>query len=357
MLNPIFQNRQYVAVYFVLWIIVAAIHWSALHIIIGIEMYYALADSIFYNAFYSLLGLSFWYITKYISFEDNKPFRLISNHLAAAIVSSAIWVIGGYYALQKITEDNLIYSEFLFSSLIWRFFIGILFYTIINTLNYTLMYYANFREKLVKESELNSLVQEAELKTLKYQINPHFIFNSLNSISSLTISEPKKAQEMTIKLSSFLRSTLSKNEKQLTKLKDELYNTKVYLDIEKIRFEEKFEYLEKVNEEFLNIEIPSMLLQPIFENAIKHGVYESIDKVEICIEAKRERDYLMLTIKNNFDPQAVAKSGEGIGLKNIAKRLQLMYNQDNLITTSKNDRIFTVNIFIPLSNGVRNGEN
>lgn len=357
MLNPIFQNRQYIAVYFALWILVSAIHFSALHLIIGIEMYPALADSVFYSAFYSLLGLSFWYITKYISLEDNRPFRLVGNHLAAAIVSSAIWVIGGYYVLQRITESDLIYSEFLFSSLIWRFFIGILFYTIINALNYTLMYYANFREKLLKETELSSLVQEAELKTLKYQINPHFIFNSLNSISSLTISEPKKAQEMTIKLSSFLRSTLSKNEKQLTKLKDELHNTRVYLDIEKIRFEDKFEFRENVKDEFLNQEIPSMLLQPIFENAIKHGVYESIEKVLISIEAEIERDYLKLTIKNNYDPEAVAKSGEGIGLKNISKRLQLMYNQENLITTSKNGGIFTVKIYIPLSNGVKDGKN
>ncbi len=121
-----------------------------------------------------------------------------------------------------------------------------LFYFIIVALIYIIIYYGNFQEKVLHEAELKILVKEAELKTLKYQINPHFIFNALNSISALTISEPKLAREMTINLSSFLRKTLKSNENQKCKLIDDLNNAKLYLDIEKIRFGEKFIYSEEI---------------------------------------------------------------------------------------------------------------
>jgi len=266
----------------------------------------------------------------------------------AAIITSIIWVFLGYYILSNFLIKEKVYYEFINDSLAWRFVVGILFYAIIVSLNYVIIYYNNFREKELKESELNSLVKEAELKTLKYQINPHFIFNSLNSISSLTISNPEKAREMTIKLSDFLRSTLSKNEKMKTILSEELKTIKIYLDIEKTRFEEMFEYVEDISNECSSIEVPAMLLQPVFENAIKHGVYESIEKVIIKMNCKKDGEYLKITIENNFDPEAVPRKGEGIGLTNIKSRLKLIYNQENLLTFTKENNIFKVNIFIPI---------
>jgi LytS/YehU family sensor histidine kinase len=225
--------------------------------------------------------------------------------------------------------------------------IGILFYSIIVAVDYVIIYYNNFRQKLFRESELNALVKEAELKSLKYQINPHFIFNSLNSISSLTLSNPDKAREMTIKLSSFLRSTLSKNEKQKSKLVEEISNAKLYLDIEKVRFSDKFEFLEELESECKDMEIPSMILQPLFENAIKHGVYESLEKVVIKLKCGPEKEYLKIVVENNYDPESVPRKGEGIGIKNIQQRMKLIYNQDNLVTVEKNNGLFKVNIFIP----------
>jgi LytS/YehU family sensor histidine kinase len=192
------------------------------------------------------------------------------------------------------------------------------------------------------------LVKEAELKSLKYQINPHFIFNSLNSISSLTLSNPQKAQEMTIKLSSFLRSTLSKNERQKSKLSEEINNAKLYLDIEKVRFDDKFNFIEELEPKCMELEVPSMILQPLFENAIKHGVYESLDKVTIKLKCGHEKDYFKIIVENTFDPESVPRKGEGIGIKNIQNRLKLIYNQDNLVTTEKINNLFRVNIFIPV---------
>jgi len=320
MFNPFLKNRENLAVYLLIWIVLAMFHWLALYYLLQITITDAILDSAIYNILYAGIGISLWYPTRFITFENYSMPRLLLNHLMAAIVTSIIWVFLGYYLLSNFLIKEKVYYEFISDSLAWRFVIGILFYAIIVSLNYVIIYYNNYREKELKESELNSLVKEAELKTLKYQINPHFIFNSLNSISSLTVSNPEKAREMTIKLSDFLRSTLSKNEKMKTNLSDELKTIKIYLDIEKTRFEDKFEFVEEIDDTCSEIEVPAMLLQPVFENAIKHGVYESLDKVFIRMKCKTDDEYLRISIENNLldKYQIMTKM---IDSKNLTKRI------------------------------------
>ena len=348
MTNPFINNKKIFAAYSVVWFAIFLIHVSVLTFFLKFSIWIALSDSAFFNILYQLLGVSLWYTVSFNSLENYSAVKIFLNHIAAAVITSGLWISAGYYIMTHVITGNAIYSEFLVKSLIWRFLIGILFYIIIISVDYVIIYYTNFQQKLLREAELNALVKEAELKTLKYQINPHFIFNSLNSISSLTITNPSKAQEMTIKLSSFLRNTLSKNEKQKNKLSEEINNAKLYLDIEKIRFAEKFEFIEVVDPKCKDEEVPCMILQPLFENAIKHGVYESLDKVTIKLSCGSEKGYFKIIVENNFDSEAIPRKGEGIGLKNIQKRLKLIYNQDNLLTFEKVNGIFKVNIFIPV---------
>jgi len=347
MKHPFVKNRTSFAIYSFIWLIIALVLAFALIHFINLNIWYAVVDSFVFNAILFVLGLSLWYPTKFIDFENTSTITIFVNHSVGAVLTTLIWVGSSYLILSRLIDQKY-YLDFLDSSIIWRSLIGLLFYTILVSIYYLLIYYTNFREKLKQESELSSLVKEAELRTLKYQINPHFIFNSLNSISSLTISDPDKAREMTINLSSFLRGTLSKNEKQKTKLSEELENVKLYLKIERVRFEGKFELIEELKEECKNLEVPNMILQPLFENAIKHGVYESLDLVTIRLKCSREGDYLKITVANNYDKDAAPRKGEGIGLKNIENRLQLIYNQDNLLRVKKTDEIFLVDVLIPL---------
>ncbi|HEY6907043.1 MAG TPA: histidine kinase, partial [Ignavibacteriaceae bacterium] len=239
------------------------------------------------------------------------------------------------------------YVNFLITTLPWRFLIGILFYFIITSLYYLIIYYSGFQERKLYESELKNLVTQAELKSLKFQINPHFIFNSLNSMSALTTIDPEKARAMILKLAEFLRYTLANNEQQKNKLKDELHNIKLYLDIEKIRFEDKFDFSEELTEECLEHEVPNMLLQPLFENAIKHAVYESLEKVDIHLKCSGENGYLKIEVANTYDPELKSKRGTGVGLKNISERLNLIYHQNDLMQVIKEEGTFRVIIFIP----------
>lgn len=348
MVNPFIKNRKLLLIYLAIWFFISLTHVNILKWVLAIGFYEAVIDSLIFNGLYFFFGLGLWYTVSFNSLENYTSLKIFVNHMAAAIITSLLWIGAGYYLLDSILNGNKLYQNFLSQSLIWRFLIGVLLYIIIVSVDYVIIYYNNFQEKQLREAELNSLVKEAELKSLKYQINPHFIFNSLNSISSLTLSDPKKAQEMTIKLSAFLRSTLSKNEKQKSKLIEEINNAKLYLDIEKIRFDDKFEFIEELEPECKELEVPSMILQPLFENAIKHGVYESLEKVIIKMKCGYEKDYFIISVVNNFDPEAIPRKGEGIGIKNIQNRLKLIYNQDNLVTTEKSDNLFKVNIFIPV---------
>lgn len=348
MSNPFISNKKVLATYSIVWFFIFCVHLSVLNFFLNIPLIPSLLDSVFFNGLYQVIGISLWYTVSFNSLDNYNTAKIFLNHIAAAVITSGLWIGIGYYLMTNIVTGNHIYSDFLIKSLVWRFLSGILFYAIIIAVDYVIIYYTNFQEKLIKEVELNALVKEAELKTLKYQINPHFIFNSLNSISSLTISNPSLAHEMTIKLSLFLRSILSKNEKQKNKLNEEIANAKLYLDIEKVRFNDKFDFVEEWKNECKELEVPSMILQPIFENAIKHGVYESLDKVTIKLSCGVENEYFKIMIENNFDPDAIPRKGEGIGIKNIRNRLKLIYNQENLLTVQKTDNLFRVNIFIPV---------
>ncbi|NOX66477.1 MAG: hypothetical protein GXO85_12010 [Chlorobi bacterium] len=346
MKNPFVNNRKILASFASVLIILALVNYLVLHFFSGIEFKYALTDSLVSAFLIFVFATSLWYPANYMSIENHSITNLIVNHLIASAIASLLWIYSVYFIITSIFID---YQTFIESTLIFRFVIGLLLFIMIIILDYVIIYYDNFKTNLTKEAELSALVKEAELKSLKYQINPHFIFNSLNSISSLTTSNPEKAREMSINLSNFLRKTLADNENHKIKLKEEIDNIKLYLEIEKVRFGERLEFIINVDDNCKNYEIPNMILQPIVENAIKHGVYESIEKVTINFNCKLEAEFISMTITNNFDPTAVSEIGEGIGLQNIRDRLKLIYGRMDLISISKDADIFKVALKIPVN--------
>ena len=345
MKNPFIRNKNLTQAMGLVALILVVGQLLSLYFIYNIRFDFAFVDSNIYTFLFFIFGISLWYPVKYMAIESHSVFNLLFNHSITIAITSVIWLYSGYFILSNLFPD---YDPFLFSTLFLRFLLGFLLFTIVVILSYVLIYYNNFKTKLVEETELNSLIKEAELKSLKYQINPHFIFNSLNSIASLTTTNPQKSNEMTINLSNYLRKTLSGNEKLKISLKEEIDNIKLYLEIEKVRFEEKLEFTLNVENGCSEIKIPSMILQPLIENVIKHGVYESTEKIMIRLNCNLEKDYLKLVIENNYDKDSVSFRGEGIGLKNIQSRLKLVYNQENLLTIKKGEEIFTATLFIPV---------
>jgi two-component system, LytTR family, sensor kinase len=351
--NPILRETKYIYYFVAFWTLVTSMLCLQLVIEFKLNYHFALAESLIYTLLLACFSLVIWFPVKFKNFDDGDTYNIILSHILSAIIISTIWTGSGYFLITQLLVNLGEYRIFLINSLIWKFLFGILFYCLMATFYYFAIYYDRYHEKLLNESELKASVTEAELKSLKFQINPHFIFNALNSISALTMFDSEKAHDMTIKLSNFLRYTLAKNDKQKTKLIDEIDNARLYLDIEKIRFGDKFDLVENINKDALQIEVPSMILQPVFENAVKYGVFESLEKVDIIFTVDFKEEYLKISIENSYDIKGTRKKGEGIGLSNIKTRLKLFYEQDNLIEITDNKSIFKVTIFIPLE---KNGQ-
>jgi LytS/YehU family sensor histidine kinase len=264
-----------------------------------------------------------------------------------AIIISGLWLFICFMVLKNIFPDNKDYQIILYQSVPIFFGLGIVYYSLSIMFYYLFLSYRDLQEKTRNEAELKALVKETELNLLKSQINPHFLFNSLNSISSLTLSNPGKAQEMIIKLSEFLRHSINKKNDHLVPLKEEITHIQYYLDIEKIRFGDRLHYDFMIVDNCRDHLVPGMLLQPLFENAIKHGVYESTEEVVISFNCTPVNSGLKLTISNNFDPDALPRKGNNMGIKNIVNRLKLLYQSDNLLTITKTEHFFKVEIVIP----------
>lgn len=348
MIHPIANNRRNLVLYGIFWGLIALMHGFFIYNFYNASIYLTIADSLFYNLFYGLLGLGLWYAVKFSQMETNHLGSLILNHLTAVSITLVLLMLFGYYSINSIPGLNEGYKEFFNSTLIWRVVTGIMEYILIVLVYYLIMYYTNFKDKITLESELKTNVKVAELNALKSQINPHFLFNSLNSISALTITESKKAQEMVLKLSDFLRFSIAEKPDTMRKFSEELDNISRYLDIEKVRFGSRLTVKKDVAKKCMEASIPSLILQPIVENAIKHGVGESIDEVQIRITADCFQGFLKVQIENDFDSsQAKNNSGNGIGLQNIAQRLKLTFGREDLITVGKDNNKFLVTLTFP----------
>jgi sensor histidine kinase YesM len=346
-INPILKSPKSILLYLLFVWAIAILYLNLITFEGKVSFTISLVDAITFNLLIAALGLSFWYSSVYLSIEHNQMSKVILTHFGGGLLISIVWLALGYFVVISIVNDTDAFGDFFIKTIKSRFIIGILYYFLLTAFYYIVIYYSGFQERELKERELKNLVTESELRSLKFQINPHFIFNSLNSMSALTELDPKKAKQMIIKLADFLRYTLANNDRQQNTLNEELKNIKLYLDIEKIRFEDKFEYVEELHEECGKTEIPSMILQPLFENAIKHAVYETLDTVIIKLTCSKQDDFLKISICNSFEGES-HKKGAGVGLKNIKDRLSLIYQQDNLMEVKKENGKFTVNIFIPL---------
>ncbi|MBL7967655.1 MAG: histidine kinase [Prolixibacteraceae bacterium] len=344
MKHPLTHNYRLLLFYALFWAVIAAINIVLQVIWYNVPITYSLLDSGTSYVLYPLLGSSIWYSIRYNSLEEVSAVRLILFHFIAASILCGIWVYISYAIYQPFISDD---NNYLKESLPSKIFAGYVMYMIYLVFFYAVNYYQSLKEKIKKESEYKALIREAELQALKSQINPHFLFNSLNSISSLTVSNPEKAQEMVINLSTFMRYSLQHNEKEMVSFSRELDNIKLYLSIEKVRFGKKLNAEFEIDAHCMEAEIPNMILQPLFENAIKYGVYETTEQVTIKTTCQCDGKMLRISIVNDYDASTIKKRGEGIGLRNIRKRMEIIYNQPDLIQVTDHKTSFEVQLVIP----------
>ncbi len=348
MIHPITAIRSRFYIWWLIWLLTGLGQSLLTYYISDLGLWASIADGMVSAILYSLLAITIWFPINQFSTQNTKVAILLVNHVIVAIITILLWLFGTKLICSAITPDKEAYNSFWNISFYYRIAAGVFIYALIILSYYLMISIENINRKNMNEANLERMLRETELMMLRSQINPHFLFNSLNSISSLTVTNPEKAREMVIKLSDFMRYALSRKDEKTVSLGKEMENLRLYLDIEKVRFGDKLILEENINEELMDLEIPNMILQPLYENAIKHGVYESIDKVVIKLESIPTNNGVSIRITNNFDPESLPARGTGTGLLNVQRRLDIYYNKKAYLVTRKEKATFIAEIFIPV---------
>nr|MBC7612473.1 histidine kinase [Pseudopedobacter sp.] len=336
------SNKRFKVAFIVLFFILAGLQFYALQNF-GITQKTAIKDSVVANI---ILALLCWLIANNLSFYQPSGNKYIYVIIWCMILSIGFCSIIEF-TFPSFDPDNLLYQKLLNLSIPVRYIFSLL---LIGTMAaISMLYYKQQEQKELegRKNEAEKLTREAELNSLREKLHPHFLFNSLNSISALTISKPEQARKMVHQLSDFLRGTLRKDN-QLSTLKEELEHLQLYLEIEKVRFGNRLNTVIEVEERLFDKQIPPMLLQPIVENAIKFGLYDTLEAVKISIITSFEMPYLNITVSNPFDAEtAHPNKGTGFGLSSIKRRLNLIYNRSDLLLTKSLNHQFITTIKIP----------
>jgi hypothetical protein len=203
--------------------------------------------------------------------------------------------------------------------------LGILLYLLSAGLHYAALAAEEAREAALAVAEAQTLARDAELHALRMQINPHFLFNSLHSIAALATSDGARAREMCIRLADFLRSSLGLGERESIPLRDELALARSYLEVEQVRFGARLEFSQDIQESCQDCAVPVLLLQPLVENAVKHGIAGLVEGGAVRLSVERVGGIVQVALENGFDPDAPPPNRLGMGLPQVRRRLELRY--------------------------------
>ena len=309
----------------------------------GFSWELAVSDSLVSNLL--LIGISLL-LTVTLQFYIPKKNKYVYI-LALCAVLSGLWLLVSRRLLMAITTDSGDFEHFFSQSVPVRLAIGFLItgcMALVCVLYYTIQEQQEIEKR---QTEADRLSKEAELYKLRQQLQPHFLFNSLNSINALIGSRPQQARTMIQQLSDFPCGTLKKEEQQWISLEEELQYLQLYLEIEKVRFGHRLS-TEIQNETESSATLPALLLQPVVENAIKFGLYDTTGDITISIEAKQVDKMLVIQVKNPFDPEtSTPNKGTGFGLSSVQRRLYLLFARTDLLQTETIDDYFITTIKIP----------
>jgi two-component system, LytTR family, sensor kinase len=300
-------------------------------------------DSTISAIFLLFAGFLLSNLLSYYTPRRNKQVFIIGTTLILA----GLWLGVCYYILQLYFSEA-VYMQWLWHNLSLRFFVGFQFLTALGFYNLLWQEQQNNNALNAQQEQIKTLARDAELYKLRQQLQPHFLFNSLNSINALIGTQPQHARKMVVSLSDFLRKTLNQEESEMVTLEKELEYCVLYLEIEKVRFGHRLETNLQIAENAKTKKIPNLLLQPIIENAIKYGLYNTTENVLITIKAWTENSILYIDIMNPIEDHTIqTNKGSGFGLHGIQRRLQLIYSTNSLLKIKREQNSFTTSLEIP----------
>jgi two-component system, LytTR family, sensor kinase len=332
----------------VIWLYLAwAAFWSGVFVLVLLPANYNLSltmkDALLYNLLLTIAGYAAGTGLRYYQPTLRQGVLLLAWSLGLAGICTLVYS----FLIDRLVTNEL-YLAFVGDSLPMRLVFGWLLLLLLLLINWFWFYTKEQRQHEERKAATEKLAREAELYTLRQQLQPHFLFNSLNSISALVVSRPEQARTMVQQLSDFLRGTLRKENQQRVTLAEELKQLELYLAIEKVRFGHRLQTIVAISDEAKELQLPALLLQPLVENAIKFGLYGTTGDTTISIKATKADTGLVIKIQNPYDTDASqAQEGTGFGLNSVQRRLYLLYARPDLVQTQQHENQFTTTVTIP----------
>jgi hypothetical protein len=339
-MHPLLQNWKATLLYVAAWVPLGAILGLLISVAGSLTRIETAAIIVPVCLVLAFVCLSPWYMCRALPLRSGHLGRVIGQHLLAGLVVAAVTTAVARAAasslsgpLPRLERGFASASPVLGAMVIMIYLLSVA------------MHYVVIEAQTSRRSEL--LAREAQLRALKAQVNPHFLFNSLNSISSLTASDPMRAREMCIQLADFLRTSLRLGERASIPFREEIELTRMYLGVEQVRFGGKLRTSIDVEPACGDCEVPALVIQPLVENAVKHGIALLDEGGSILMLGRIVKEGMRFTIENPYDPLA-PNSRSGIGLANVRQRLEARYGGAARLDVEASQDVYRVTVVVPV---------
>jgi hypothetical protein len=348
-MHPFLKDKRALALYLCSWSMVGLMLAAVLAVQGKFEGSVALAVILPPAMLYGFMCLSSWYLCEAFPLQQTDPAKLLPLFALAAFTTSSLWVLvsnGWAFLLDRLGVLPSLQNRFSAETPLLLGVGSVLFF-LVAAIHYVVIAYRNAGETERKALYLTILARDAELKALRSQVDPHFLFNSLNSVSALTSTDPVQARAMILKLADFLRMTLNAGSRRLITIDEEIALVQNFLEIERVRFGSRLEMEFTIEGNTCRCAIAPLLLQPLVENAVNHGIAHLVDGGTIRIWSSRHGDQLIIGVENPVDAEHPAGKGNGLGLENVRQRLYMLHGNNARLDAAEHGNRFLVELSIP----------
>ena len=348
-MHPLLESSRRLAIYLLSWLPVLAllvyVMWASGGIT-WVDAAVVLAPSVLVYAF---ACLSPWYICGTLPLGPDRWPTIAMTFGMAATACSLVLVGGALLTAGAVADMSRMagIEQRLHGHLALLFGMGVLLYLLSAGLHYAVLAVEQSHESERQAAEARTLAREAELQSLRSQLNPHFLFNSLHSISALATQDGARAREMCVRLADFLRSSLGLGSRENIPLREELALARSYLEVEQVRFGKRLRVVEEVASVCQDCSIPALLLQPLVENAVKHGVAGMLEGGAIRLAVEQSDGAVSITVENGFDPDMPMPRKLGMGLSHVRRRLEVRYGEQATFDAGVYGRVYRVVLRFP----------
>ncbi len=348
-MHPLLADRRRLFAYVAVWELLGGLLALLLVLTGGFSWLQAVALALPLAALYSFVGLGAYWVCQAAPLRLSGLVRAAGTQVAAALISASLWLLAsrGWAAFLERTELLVGMIEGQARAAPLLFGIGALLYLLAAAGHYIIAALEASRRAETEALSFLVLSREAELRALRAQIHPHFLFNSLNSINALITAQPEEARKLCLLLGDFLRRSLTLGARDRVPFSEELTLAEDLLAIEKVRFGSRLRFESQVEETARAWPVPPLLLQPLVENAVTHGIAQCLEGGAIRLEARRRGDRLLVAIDNPCDAEAPRRKGTGIGLANVRRRLEALYGREAVLRHRNDGASFRVELEIP----------